>query len=581
MSGVRSGAAGEPDAAGVRRVTGKIARGEGRAWRLNWLRLWLITRRGRWRSAIAGVLGALATLALPPFHLVPVLVPAFVGLVWLIDDRVASRRTALAIGWWFGFGFFLAGLYWISNAFVVRGPAFAWAGPLAVIGLSALLAGFVAAATLATRLSRQRGVAAVLVLAVAWAAAEWLRGVVLTGFPWNLIGSVWTVSDAMIQATAVIGTGGLGLLTVIAAAMPASLAGRAGSGWRTPAVACGVAFAVLGLVWGGGALRLAVAGPAGEVAEVQLRLVQPSIPQALKWRPERLDAVIDAHIALSRSGAAAGEVNTAIELAGREPVLRGPGGRPPTLVIWAETAAPLFLDEDPERLARVAAAAPAGGHLIVGSLRRQPVGGPFPFEIRNSLLVITAGEGVVTTYDKVHLVPFGEYVPLSEVLGLMKLTEGNIDLSPGPGLATLDLPGVPPFSPLICYEVIFPGAVRAPGSRPEWLLNLTNDAWYGVSTGPYQHFAAARLRAVEEGLPLVRVANTGISAVVDGHGRTLAALGLEEVGVVEAPLPAALAGPTPYGRYGDLILLVLGLGVTGLAVLAGRRPASRSSLPEG
>ncbi len=162
-------------------------------------------------------------------------------------------------------------------------------------------------------------------------------------------------------------------------------------------------------------------------------------------------------------------------------------------------------------------------------------------------------------------------MPFRDLVGLGKLTEGSIDFSAGPGLRTLSLPGLPPVGPLICYEVIFPGAVTAAGDRPDWLLNLTNDAWYGYSSGPYQHFAAARLRAVEEGLPLVRIANTGISAIIDPLGRIGGRLGLEETGIVDGPLPRPLAGPTPYARLGDRIVLLLVVGVALMGILIGRR----------
>ena len=199
-----------------------------------------------------------------------------------------------------------------------------------------------------------------------------------------------------------------------------------------------------------------------------------------------------------------------------------------------------------------------------------------PPQIWNSVHAIGPGGGILASYDKFHLVPFGEYVPLRRwlgALGVEKLVQGQADFSTGPGPRTLVLPGLPPVGPLICYEAIFPGRVTARGDRPAWLLNLTNDAWFGISSGPYQHVAMARMRAVEEGLPLVRAANSGVSAVVDAHGRVLASLGLGRRGVVDAALPRALAGPPPYGRYGDWILLplVLALGL----VLAWLRRARR------
>jgi apolipoprotein N-acyltransferase len=227
-------------------------------------------------------------------------------------------------------------------------------------------------------------------------------------------------------------------------------------------------------------------------------------------------------------------------------------------VIWAETAVPFLLDGEPELRAQLAGIVPRDGLLITGAPR---LGGPGdPPRLWNSLHGLDETGAIVGTYDKHHLVPFGEYTPLRSVLGwlgLGKLAVGAQGFSAGPGVVTLDLPGLPPFSPLICYEVIFPGRVVAEGARPQWLLNLTNDAWFGNSSGPYQHFAAARIRAVEEGLPLVRVANNGITAVVDPYGRLLGRRHLNQVGILDSALPRPAQGVTLYARVGDRMGLFL------------------------
>lgn len=506
-------------------------------------RLTVSELQGWRRYGVAFLLGAMAVAALPPFHVWPAVVPAFMGLYWLIDSA-QRRRGGLLAGWWFGAGYFIFGLYWVVNAFIVRGGGFVWAGPFAVVGLAALLSCFPAAAGLVTRWLRWRGISGIVAFAAAWAVAEWLRGWVLTGFPWNLVGTIWTASDAMIQVTAVIGTFGLGLVTVAAAAMPAALADPSLS-WRRGVLATGVAAGILVVFWAGGAVRLAVAGDTGSVPGIHLRLIQPSIPQERKWRREELDAHLITQLKLGYQGS----------VAGGGPSAGASTSTAPTHVIWGETAAPLFLAEDPERLALIGRFTPPGGLTILGTVRRAPDGEP-P-QIWNSLHAIDDRGAIVGTYDKSHLVPFGEYVPLRTWLGLAKVTAGSTDFSRGDGPTTLDLPGLPPASPLICYEVIFPGRVTEPGRRPDWLLNLTNDAWYGISPGPYQHFAAARLRAVEEGLPLVRVANSGISAIVDPFGRTVASLGLGKTGSLDGPLPRPLTAPTPYARFGDSVLFVM------------------------
>jgi len=406
--------------------------------------------------------------------------------------------------------------------------------------MSAGLALFPALAVLAAAWPGWRGPARVALLAAAWLAAEMLRAWVLTGFPWNLIGTVWSFAPAMLQLSALTGVWGLSAVTVVAAAAPAILTGPGAGRGRVAFVT--LALLLPALVWGGGALRLAmVPAPDAETVDgVMLRLVQPSIDQASKWLPELRRGHIENQMRLS-SGPGA-----------------DPGAQPVSHVIWAETAVPFILDGEAELRAQLAGIVPRGGVLIAGAPRLDRSGEPR--RLWNSLHGLDETGAVVGTYDKHHLVPFGEYTPLRAVLGwlgLGKLTVGGQGFSAGPGLATLKLPGLPPFSPLICYEAIFPGRVVAEGARPQWLLNLTNDAWFGTSSGPYQHFASARIRAVEEGLPMVRVANSGISAVVDPYGRLLGRLRLNQVGVLDSPLPQPAEGITLYARYGDRIGLFL------------------------
>ncbi len=495
------------------------------------------------RAAMAAVLGLSAAAALPPIYILPLLVPAFTGLVWLIDGS-RSPRSAFAAGWWFGLGYFVLALYWIAEALLVDPAKFGWMIPFAVLGLSGGLALFPALAATAAYLSNRPGVGRVLILAAAWTGAEWLRGAIFTGFPWDLIGYVWTVSDAMLQLAAVTGIYGLSLVTVAAAAMPAVLAAA-----RPPhraRLAVAAVAALLAAIWVAGSLRLEAA-ETGDVSGIRLRIVQPDIPQTDKWSAVKQKEKFERLLGLSAR----------------------PAKDPVTVIIWPETAVPFALNLNSAQRNRIAAIAPAGGVVITGGLRvAEQVRGP-P-KIWNSVFAIDSVNGVVATYDKFHLVPFGEYMPLREYLPLDAITAGPLDLSAGSGPRNVDLPGLPPFSPLVCYEAIFPGQVVASRQRPEWLLNLTNDAWFGKSAGPYQHFAMARTRAVEEGLPLVRAANTGISAVIDPYGRVLARLGLERAGVLDAPLPKSLREPTPYALYGDWILLSALIATIGLAIIADR-----------
>ena len=346
---------------------------------------------------------------------------------------------------------------------------YAWLIPFAILGLSGGFAVFPGLVATVVRLVPCGRMMRVLVFALAWVASEWARSWVLTGFPWNLAGTVWAFSDAAVQSAALFGTFGLGLVTVFVAALP-SVLGDETLGFRRAIGLVGGGFAAIAILWAGGAVRLGDASGV-MVPDVRLRLIQPNIPQHLKWRPELRDPNLVKQVLLSR-----------------EP---DPEGRRPTHVIWPETSATFFVTEDQERRALLAKAAPADGLVIVGAPRRSPRGQPY--QVWNSLLALNPQGRVVGSYDKTHLVPFGEYIPLRSVFAsIPKITEGRQDFSPGSGVTTLRLPGLPPVSPLICYEVIFPGAVVDENDRPDWILNLTNDAWYGRSSGPYQHLMATK-----------------------------------------------------------------------------------------
>lgn len=499
------------------------------------------------RYVLAMVLGACATAAFAPLFLVPLLIPAFTGLVWLVDGA-RRARTAFAIGWAFGFGHMATGLSWIGLAFLVDAERFGAIMPIAVALVAIGIGLFPGFAVVGAYMCGWRGPARVVWLAVVWLAVEWLRSWVLTGFPWNLAGNVWVFWPPMIQVAALTGVWGLSLVTVLAAAAPALLADSIGAdrkGLRTRRVVVAGAYGLLIAVGIGGAIRLAGAPPPGEPATpgVRLRLVQASIAQSLKWDPNlRREHVVE-QMRLTVS----------------------PGFDRITDVIWPETAVPFLLDGDGDLRRTLGRVVPPGGALITGAPRGNPQNGAG--HVWNSVLALGPQGEILATYDKHHLVPFGEFVPLRGFLGIDRLAPGNIDFSAGPGPVTISLPGLPPFSPLICYEAIFPGQVLAPGPRPAWMLNVTNDAWFGTSLGPYQHFASARMRAVEEGLPMVRAANTGISAVVDGYGRVVASLGINKVGILDAALPQPLPRITPYAIIGTTFgnwpvpfLVLAGLG---------------------
>jgi apolipoprotein N-acyltransferase len=492
------------------------------------------------RHGLALLLGLATAAAMPPTDLTPLLAVAFPGLLWL-DDGGASPGASFRLGWVFGFGFFLAGLYWIAAALFVDIDRFWWLVPFAAAGLPAGFAIFIGlamlAANLVARMLRLPAAARVFAFAIAWSAAEWARGHAFTGLPWNLIGYTWSGgfpgSIAILQSVAVVGIYGLSFVTVLAASLPALLGSPrqgpmlAARRWA-PAIAAGFLILVPAF---GGAIRLATT--ATVLTGTRLRLVQPSIPQSLKWDPAAARDNFRRLLDLSAASA-------------RDPV---------AAILWPEAATPFLLGRDEPARRAIAAIVPKGGYLITGALRANPPPRPVE-EIWNSIEALDDRGDIVAHYDKAHLVPFGEYVPFRKLLPFNKITAGTMDLSAGPGPQTLVLPGLPPFAPLICYEAIFPGAVVAEADRPAWMLNVTNDAWYGRSSGPYQHFAIARTRAVEEGLPLVRVANNGISAVVDPLGRVLVRTHLDSIGYVDAALPAAVSR-TPYVRIGDWMLTAL------------------------
>jgi apolipoprotein N-acyltransferase len=519
---------------------------------------WFAGLSGWRRGAAALVLGALATLAMPPVHAVPVLLIAVPGLILLIDHSRGPFH-ALVIGLLFGFGHFVAGVYWVAESMLAVPTFFGWTLPLVIAvsvgGLAALLAPFPAFAALLARALWPAGPARVLVLAIAWTVGEWLRGWVLSGFPWNLIAYSWAFSDPMNQFAALTGSWGLSFITMAVGGLPALLIdwrGRAADGAvQRPAralTALALGAVVLAVVWIDGAIRLA--GAVDEmVPGVRLRLVQANVDPGEKGNTDQRAGILERHMALTT---------------------QTPGFTEVTHVVWPETATLFLLEREPVLRARLGEVAPPGGVLITGVVRGAPQSGPLE-HVWNSLAAIDHAGALVASYDKFHLVPFGEYVPARGLLPfLSKFTPGAIDFSAGPGPRTLRLPGLPPVGPLICYEAIFPGQVVDRSDRPAWLLNLTNDGWFGTSSGPYQHFASARLRAVEEGLPLVRAANTGISGVVDPYGRVLVQTALGEMRVLDVALPRPLPGLTPYARFGDGATAAL-LVVAALLALALRR----------
>ncbi|WP_308116441.1 apolipoprotein N-acyltransferase, partial [Falsiroseomonas oryziterrae] len=501
-----------------------------------------LTRRlsgpGFWRAlATAFGLGAVSALALPPVHMLPVLLLTLPALFIMAGEAPTARRAAL-VGLFWGWGFHVAGLHWLTNAILTEVERYWWLVPIAVPALALPLGAFTVIPALAMRFAAP-GWPRVLAFAGAWTAAEMLRGVLFTGFPWNLLGTVWAFGALPIQAAAWIGVHGLSLVTALLALAP--LLGRRGWAAMGGTLALFVAF---------GLARLWPEEP--EPHPVAVVLVQGNVAQEAKWREDTRWPIFRRYIEQTEFG-----VRLAQEQA--------PDSR--VLVVWPETASPFLLANDAEAARLATQPLPPGGTLIAGTVRAEFEGGRAR-RVWNSMVALDPDGRLLATVDKTHLVPFGEYMPLRGLLPV-RLTQSNLDFTAGPGLEPVSLPGLPSFAGLICYEVIFPGAVT-PRERVGFLLNITNDAWFGISAGPWQHLAAARLRAVEEGLPLLRAAQTGISIVIDARGRTVASMGLAQTGVVLSPLPRA-GPPTPVASTGLGIPLGLIALALGFAVMSSRR----------
>jgi len=517
------------------------------------------------RRAIAFFSGAAGALALPPFSLFPLIAVPLTIAVWLIDGAedhdsgralTGSMRAAFGAGWWMGFGYFLAGLWWIGAAFLVEADKFAWALPIAVVALPAALALFPGAGFAIARALWSPGPARVFALAFALGLAEWARGLLFTGFPWNDLGMALGSNLALAQIASLVGLHGLTFLTVAIFAAPATL-WRVGEG-RLSLAPAGLAALALALIAAFGAYRLASPASASRPG-VKLRLIQPDVAQDDRsFSPETKGAILRRYFDLSERAAAPDRS----------------GVRDVTHLIWPESAFPFILSRDRQALADISRFLGGGTTLITGAARLES-GGKRPLYF-NAIEIVGRDGLSAERYDKQHLVPFGEYVPFESILdkaGVTQFVDVPGGFEPGAGPRVLKVPGLPDAMPLVCYEAIFPieiGDLFSGSARPLWLLNLTDDAWFGETPGPYQHFAQARLRAIELGAPLVRAANSGISAVLDGFGREIALAPLGAEGVLDAELPEALP-PTWQSRLGSLGAALIGLAFLAVAAAGKRR----------
>ncbi len=507
-----------------------------------------------WRRALVAFLaGALAVLGLAPFNLPLVGFVSFPLLVWLLDGAAGDpHRGALGrlgpaffTGWFFGFGYFVAGLWWLAAAVLVGGDAFLWALPFAVFGLPALLAIYFGLAAILARLLWSDGPLRIFALAFAFALAEFGRARLLTGFPWNEIGGMAAPVPLAMQSLAFVGVHGLTLGALVIFAAPAVLADRRGQ-WP---VLC-IAGLLLAAHLGTGAWRLSGASD-DDVQGLTLRVVQPNIQQSTKWDEAAAEANFQRLLDLTR--APSPEI-----------------GR--MLVIWPETAFPFLLTERPDAVEKLAETLQPGQTLVAGAVRIEDLPNN-DYLAYNSVYVIDETGEIRDARDKLHLVPFGEYLPFQDLLeswGVNQLTNMPGGFSAGAARRPVAIDGAPSFLPLICYEIIFPEEITAGegADGASFIVNVTNDAWYGNTPGPYQHLRQSQMTAVALGLPLVRSANTGISVVTDAFGRLRDGLALGSTGTIDIPLPVA-APPTAYARWRDLPFLA-GLALAALAALGGR-----------
>lgn len=485
--------------------------------------------------------GLAAGLAHPPFGVLPGLL-GYALFMRLVDtEGPRPLRSAFVRGWLAGVGYFAISVWWITEAFLVDAAAHGWMAPFALLFMAGGLALFWGLAALVYRSAAVRGPSRVLVFAGCLALAEWVRGHVFTGFPWNLPGETWGAGGTISQTASLVGSYGLSWITIALAASAALVLDSTPR--RGRAIGLGLAVATLAGLFAFGAMRLAAAPPVAPDAPL-IRVVQANIDQKDKWRPENLDLIVDTYVTLSRSQ---------------------PGQPVPAVVVWPEGALPAVIDNllapGSPYVPRITGALQPGQTLMLGANRVgfSATGEPDYF---NSLIALrreATGLKVTGVYDKHRLVPFGEFLPFGDLatkFGIRSLVHMPEDFTAGPQPRPLSPDGLPPVQPLICYEALFPrladGAAKRSGIRAEWLLNVSNDAWFGATSGPWQHLNIASYRAIEAGLPIVRATPTGVSAVIDAQGRILpgAKLGLGETGVIDARLPPALP-PTLYNRIGE------------------------------
>ena len=484
-------------------------------------------------KSLALISGIIATFALPPYHQIWCLFISF-GIFAALLDQAKNKLQAFLIGYCFGAGFFALGFSWVANALALDLKSFGWLIPLSLLGAGTffgLFSGFAAFCS-----SFFKGFfAKVIALGTFWGISEWLRSFILTGFPWNLLGSIWTFNHTWLQTVSIFGTYGLSALTVIIFSLPAIEINHHSKKNIIIGISSSICILLLLITFGFWNCR-----KHNNVTNspLSIRIVQPSIPQSLKWDFGSLEANLYEYISMSQEMGFEGK----------------------DIIIWGETASTFPLSIDRQHFEQTIQAVPPQGYLITGSIDY------FPSENNrwiptNSAHIIHHEKGIINSYTKSHLVPFGEYIPFRNLLPkqLRPITKVITDFKSGDGAKTFSMPNIPPVGLLICYEIIFPNQITDKNNRPEWIINMTNDGWYGLSAGPHQHLATAQLRAAEEGLTIVRAANSGISAVISKTGKIIKSASLHSKQNLDFYLPQNLSYKTIYSQYGNYSFFVFAL----------------------
>jgi apolipoprotein N-acyltransferase len=489
-----------------------------------------------WRQTVSSILlGMIAATALPPWYFMPGL---FSFAAFALQLNKCKRPiNAAYTAWLFGFGFHLLGIHWIANAFLIDGEKFAFLIPFVVIGLPAILAIFPAITmAILPLISRSPGINAISITFL-WSISEYLRGHLFTGFPWNLAAYTISFSENLVQVAAFVGAYGLSFLVVFVAVAPSILLIKRSSWTQFSTTTFLLSCLIPVILWFGGLARISSADQTVDQS-VLIRIVQANIPQRDKWKSELRFKHISKYLDLSNFPSKLTKFSIP--------------PKKPDIIIWPETAVPDFLSKNNSLRNFLGSSLSKGSILITGA---PSLSINQPKQLYNSLFIISKSGEIKGRYDKVHLVPFGEYVPFKDWLPFSKVVDGLADFHPGTRPNLINVPFIGIVSPLICYEVIFPGSVirNISKTRPKLLINLTNDAWFGKSSGPFQHLAIAKMRAIEEGIPLVRAANMGISGFYDAYGRNMGEISLNDEGVLDRHLFKPIASSTIYGKFGDTL----------------------------